>query len=87
MQSETRGVQIPEPVRKKNCPAQQFKIWFESPDWLGQSDPSMCWNHAESNQRHEACKVLAQSPEPVWRSGNVLVHLVLKYGAFLDNFD
>ena len=32
---------------------------------LGQSDSSMCWNMLKCNQRHEACKVLAQSPEPV----------------------
>ena len=35
---------------------------------LGQSGPSFFWNMLKSNQGHDACKVLAQSPEPVRRN-------------------
>ena len=32
---------------------------------LGQSDSSMFWNMLKCSQKHEPCKVLTQSPEPV----------------------
>ena len=34
---------------------------------LGQSGPRIFWIMLKCSQKHEACKVLAQSPEPVWR--------------------
>ena len=39
---------------------------------LGQSGPSMFWNMLKCSQKHEACKVLAQSPQPVCRNWIVL---------------
>ena len=40
---------------------------------LGNSDPSIIWNVPNCSQRHEACKVLAQSPEPVPRCSKIIL--------------